>query len=138
MPVPVFHIGNLVWFNVQYITTQWPSQKLDNRHIGPYAITKVVSLYAYELDFPTSMKYHRVQHVSVLDPVDNDPLPGQCNLLLPPVVVNDAEEWHVEEIFDARIFYRLLQYLVKWVVYDRPDWELAENVNKLEVVDHFH
>ena len=128
----------MVWFNAQHLTTKQPSRKLDNRRIGPYAITRVVSPYAYELDFPSSVKYHRVQHVSLLDPADNNPLPGQRNPPPPPVVVDDAEEWHVEEIFDACIFRQRLQYLVKWVGYDRPDWELAENVNKLEAVDRFH
>ena len=44
----------------------------------------------------------------------------------------------MEEILDARLFCRRLQYLVKWVGYDRLDWEPAENVNKLEVVEWFY
>ena len=44
----------------------------------------------------------------------------------------------MEEILDSRIYRRKLQYLVKWIEFDRPDWEPAEGVNKLEVVDRFH
>ena len=84
------------------------------------------------------MKYHQVQHVSLLDPADNDPLPGQHNPPPPPVIVNDVEEWHMEEILDSCIHHRHLQYLVKWVDYDQPDWEPAEGMNKLEAVDRFH
>ena len=76
--------------------------------------------------------------MTLLDPADNDPLPGQHNPPPPPVIVDDVEEWHVEEILDSHIHCRHLQYLVKWVGYDRPDWELAEGMNKLEVVDRFH
>ena len=54
------------------------------------------------------------------------------------MIVDDVEEWHVEEILDSRIHHRHLQYLVKWVGYDRPNWELAEGMNKLEAVDRFH
>ena len=46
--------------------------------------------------------------MSLLDPFDDDPLPGQWNL--PPllVIVDDNEEWHVEEILDSRIYRRRL------------------------------
>ena len=81
--------------------------------LGPDKIIKVVSLYAYKLQFPATVQYYPVQHVSLLDPFDDDPLPGQQNLPPPLVIVDDNEEWHVEEILDSRIFHRRLQYLVK-------------------------
>ena len=98
----------------------------------------MVSPYTYKLQFPAAVKYHPVQHVSLLDPFDDDPLPGQHNPPPPPVIVDDHEEWHVEEVMDSRIYRRRLQYLVKWVGYDQLDWEPAENVNRLEAVDRFH
>ena len=73
--------------------------------------------------------------MSLLDPFDDDPLPGQHNPAPPLVIVDDAEEWHVEEILDSRMYRQRLQYLVKWVGFDRPDWEPAEGVNKLDAVD---
>jgi hypothetical protein len=127
-----------VWFNAQNITTQRPSRKLDHRRIGPYGITRIISPYAYEIDFPATVRYHRVQHVSLLDPTDEDPLPGQHNPTPPPVIVDNEEEWHVEEVLDSRIFRKRLQYKIKWVGYNESDWEPAENVNKLAMVDHFH
>ena len=127
-----------MWFNTQNITTQRPCRKLDHRRIGPYPITKIVMPYAYEIGFPASAKFHRVQHVSLLDPADSDPLPGQRNPPPPPVIVNNEEEWHVEEVLDSRIRRKRLQYLVKWVGYDEPDWQPAEAVNELAAVDIFH
>ena len=69
------------------------------------------------------MKYHPVQHVSLLDPAGNDPLLGQHNPPLPPVIVDEEghEEWYVKEVLDSRIHRRQLQYLVTLVGYDRPD-----------------
>ena len=81
--------------------------------MGLYKITKIVLPYTYEIDFPATVKYYRVQHVSLLDPIVDDSLPGQHNLPPPPVVVDDEEEWHVEEILDARIRRRQLEYMVK-------------------------
>ena len=76
--------------------------------------------------------------MSLLDPFDDDPLPRQQNALPRPVIVDDAEEWHVEEVLDSRMYHQRLQYLVKWIGFDRPDWQPAEGVNKLEAVDRFH
>ena len=91
-PALAFKVGNKVWFNAQNITTQHPSRKLDHRRLGPYEIIKVVSPYTYKLQFPATVQYHPIQHVSLLDPFDDDPLPGQHNPLPPPVIVDDAEE----------------------------------------------
>jgi hypothetical protein len=137
-PAPAFKVGDQVWFNAQNLTTQRPSRKLDHRRIGPYKITQVISPYSYEIGFPTTVKHHRVQHVSLLDPADSDPLPGQHNPPPPPVIVDGAEEHYVEEVLDARIFRRRLQYLVKFIGDDQPEWKAAEEVNELEAVDKFH
>ena len=137
-PAPAFKVGDKVWFNAQNVTTQRPSRKLDYRRLSPYEIIKVVSLYAYKLQFPAAVQYHPVQHVSLLDPFDDDPLPGQHNIPPPPVIVDNTEEWHVEEILDSRMYCQRLQYLVKQIGFDRPDWEPTEGVNKLEAVDRFH
>ena len=75
-PAPIFKVGDKVWFNAQNVTIQRPSRKLYHRRIGPYEIIKVISPYAYKLQFPASVKHHPLQHVSLLDPAGNNPLPG--------------------------------------------------------------
>ena len=84
------------------------------------------------------MKHHRVQHVSLLDPADTNPLPGHHNYPPPPVIVDGEEEHYVEEVLDTRFFGRKLQYLVKFVGDDEPEWKAAEEVNELAAVDVFH
>ena len=59
-PAPAFKVGDKVWFNVQNVTTQWPSHKLDYCQLGPYEIIKVVSPYAYKLQLPAAVQYHPV------------------------------------------------------------------------------
>lgn len=86
---------------------------------------KVVSPYAYELDFLLMVHYHRVVHVFLLDPASNNTLPGQHNSTPPPVIVDNEEEWHVEEVLDLSVQRKKLEYLIKWVGFDNPDWEPA-------------
>ena len=54
-PAPAFKVGDKVWFNAQNVTTKRPSHKLDHRRLGPYEILKVVSPYAYKLQFPAAV-----------------------------------------------------------------------------------
>ena len=57
-PAPAFKVGGKVWFNPQNVSMQRPSHKLDHCKLGPYEIIKVVSPYAYKLQFPATVQYH--------------------------------------------------------------------------------
>ena len=81
---------------------------------------------------------HPVQHVSLLSPTADNPLPGQRNPPPPPIIVNDEEEYMVDEILNARVRRNKLEYLIKWVGYDNPGWEKANGVNGLQAIDRFH
>jgi hypothetical protein len=84
------------------------------------------------------MKCDNVFHVSLLEPTADDAYPGQ-NTEPPPLVEIDSEdEYFIEAVLDSRIHRRKLQYLIKWVGYDLPDWEPAEFHSKSKAVDTFH
>lgn len=141
LPAPHFQPGDKVYLDAKNIRTQRPSRKLDHRRLGPFEIVEDLRLqtpYAYRLALPESMRIHPVFHVSLLEPAAEDPYPGQQQSPPPPVIVDGEEEWAVDEILDARIRYRKLQYLVKWTGYDRPEWEDARNINGLQAIDQFH
>ena len=137
-PAPTLRIGDRVWLNAKNVTTTRSSQKLDHRRLGPFTIIEVVSDWAYRLDFPKDIRMHSVQHVSLLDPVAEDPLPGQVAPPPPPVEIHGEEEYTVEEILDSRTRWRRLEYLVKWKGYDETIWEKATNVDELQTIDSFH
>ena len=69
--------------------------------IGPYRVKELVELF-YWLELPTSMKIHNVFHPNFFQPTANDLLLGQHNNPLSPIVVNDKEEWKVDDILDAK------------------------------------
>jgi hypothetical protein len=57
---------------------------------------------------------HPIFYISLLEPVHNDPLPGQITPVLGPVIVEGKLEYEVEDILDSCIFRHQLQYLIKW------------------------
>ena len=100
-------------------------------------VPKLKTPYAYSVDFPADIKVDPMRHISVLEPVANDPYPSQ--IVPPPLLVeiHREEGWEVEDVLDAKIRYRKLQYLIEWTGYNIPDWGDAKDVNGLQAVDIF-
>ena len=57
-----------------------------------------------------------------------------------PILVNNEEEWEVEEIRDSRFHRRRLQYLIKWKGFGTKhnSWEAVANVKALELINKFY
>jgi len=138
IPGPNIQVGSKVWLDARYVRTTRPTRKLDWKRLGPFRVQKQVSPYAYELDLPASVRIHRVQPVSLLDPVVEDPLEGQVVLPPPPVEVDGEEEYQVSSVEDSRVYRSQLQYLIRWTGYDSLTWEPAKFVDGLQAVDEFH
>jgi hypothetical protein len=111
---------------------------LDWKRLGPYVIRQNVSPYAYELQLPKNLRIHPVHHVSLLDPIVKDPLPGQEVTPPPPVEVEGDSEYQVERVEDSRVYRNELQYLVRWTGYDQVTCEPAKDVDGLQALDVFH
>jgi hypothetical protein len=94
--------------------------------------------YAYELDLPRGLRIHPVHHVSLLDPVAEDLLPGQVITPPHPVEVEGDSEYQVERVEDSCVYWNQLQYLVRWTGYDQMTWEPATDIDGLEAIDVFH
>jgi hypothetical protein len=97
-----------------------------------------VTPYAYELELPASIRIHRVQHVSLLDPVVEDPLEQQVVLPPPPVEVDGEQEYQVSSVEDRWVYRSQLQNLIRWMGYDSLMWESVKFVDGLRAVDEFH
>ena len=83
------------------------------------------------------MRIHPVFHVSLLEPVAHDPLPGQRNPPPPPIIIDGEDEFIVEEILDAKPRGQK-PFLVKWLGEAVPTWEPYEFVKDLAALDQFY
>ena len=90
-PSPKYRVSDLVWLLTKNIHIKRPSKKLDHKRISLYKVIKLVGS-SYQLDLPASMRVHDVFHLNLFWQTAEDPLLGQHNDFLPPVVVNDKEE----------------------------------------------
>ena len=106
-------VDDTVWMDAQNITTQWTSKKLDWKHFRPYKILEVVSPWAYHLELPKNLHVYPVQPILYLLKISNNLLPGQVELPLPFIIIDNKEEYKVEYINNSRIFKYPLQYLFK-------------------------
>ena len=139
LSAPAYKIGDKVWLLRRHIQTTRPSSKLELKRLGRFKIIQKISCYACKLELPASMKCHPVFHVSLLEPPVKNPLAGQKQPALPPIIVDNSVELEVEEILDSKLVRKTLKYFIRWVGYDELTWEPAELLkNSPELVHCFH
>lgn len=114
-----FDVGNKVWLDTRYYTTQRPSRKLDNPVSGPFKILEKKG-HSYRLELPSSMKIHDTFPPEKLRKAADDPLPGQHTDPSPPINISGEEEWEVDDILASRSWHKQVRYRVSWLNHD-PD-----------------
>lgn len=122
-----FDVGDSVWLSLRHYRTDRPSKKLDSQMAGPFPIVEKVG-NSYRLDLPANMRIHPVFSPDKLRRAATDPLPGQVVEPPEPIIVDNDQEWEVEQILASRTYRKQLQYQVKWIGYDDDrTWYPAAN-----------
>lgn len=70
--------------------------------------------YSYRLEMPGGWRGTDTFHADRLRRYDNNPLPGQEVPQLAADEIDGYREWEVEEILSSRLYYKRLQYQVRW------------------------
>ena len=126
---PVFNKGDKVFLDGRNLKTSRLTSKMEDKWFGPFEVLEKVGVLAYRLKIPRTWKHvHPVFNVILLKPAVPLAFPSQAHCPPPaPIIVDDEAEYELEEIRDAHIHHRKLQFLVKWVRYSKPEWQPASN-----------
>jgi len=135
-----FQVGDMVRLRRRHMKTQRPSDKLDDKMLGPFKILALIGKTAAKLELPETIEVHDVFHTSLLSP-------NRANEVQPtipppgPVFIKDKEEWEVEQVLATRKRGRNIWYKIRWKGFDTSNdsWEPMENlVNSEEIIKEFH
>jgi len=100
------------------IHSNQPSKKLDNKRYRPFRISKDIDLGAFQLELPKGWMIHNVFNKDLLTQCVELKFKGQQEeLALLPMIINEKEEYEVEEVRKYRKRRRETQYLVHWKGY---------------------
>ncbi len=96
-----YDIEDKVWLSTKNISTDQLSKKLDHKMISLFDVIGKNGI-SLELQLSQAMKIYNVFHPKLLLKASIDRLTDQVNEPALPVIINNKEEWEVEDILDAK------------------------------------
>ena len=142
VPKDQYQVNEKVWLDAKNLSLPYQTLKLAPRRHGPFTILQRVSPVAYKLKLPPTWTIHDIFHASLLTPYRETSQHGDNFTRPPPDLVDNLEEFEVEEVINHRHFGkgRQLQYLIKWKGYPTADntWESADQVFAPELIRKYH
>jgi len=86
---------------------------LDNKRYGPFKISKDIGSGAFQLELPEGWMIHNMFNEDLLTRYVELKFKGQHEEPVPPLmIINEEEEYEVEEVRKHRKYERGTQYLV--------------------------
>ncbi len=136
-----YKIKSKMFLNERNIITARSFKKLNDKMLDSFINLDLVDS-SYKLKLSESMHVHDVFHSDLLRSVINDLLSDQKNELSDSIMINDEDEWKIDDILNFRWYQRWLQYKIKWNDYDNDlNWYNTDDdefMNAQKIVDDFH
>ncbi len=136
-----YKIKSKMFLNERNIVTARFFKKLDDKMLDSFINLDLVDS-SYKLKLSKSMHVHDVFHSDLLRSVVDDLLSDQKNEFSDSIVINNEDEWKIDDILNSRRYQRRLQYRIKWNDYDNDlNWYNADDnefMNAQKIVDDFH
>ena len=117
-----------MWLENKNIQSNRPSKKLDNKRYEPFKILKDIGSGVFQLEFLEGWMIHNVFNKDLLTWCVEPKFKEQHKKPAPPpTIINEEEEYEVEEVWKHRKRGRGTQYLVHWKGYgDEHDQWIVE------------
>ncbi len=136
-----YKIESKMFLNERNIVTARSFKKLNDKMLDSFINLDFIDS-SYKLKLSKFMHVHDVFHSDLLRSVVDDFLSNQKNEFSDLIVINDEDEWKIDDILNFRRYRRRLQYRVKWNDYDNDlNWYNADDdefMNAQKIVDDFH
>ncbi len=136
-----YKIKSKMFLNERNIITARLFKKLNDKMLNSFQIIDLVNSF-YKLKLFKTMHIHDVFHSELFRLIVNDSLSDQKNESSRSIVINDEDEWEINDILNSRWYWRWFQYRVKWKSYDNDlNWYNADDdefMNAQEMIDDFH
>ncbi len=102
-----YEIESKMFLNERNIVTARSFKKLDDKMLDSFINLDLVDS-SYKLKLSESMRVHDVFHSDLLRPAVDDLLPDQKNEFSGSIVINDEDEWEIDDILNFRRYRRRL------------------------------
>ena len=116
-------------------------KKLNDKMLNSFQIIESVDSF-YKLKLLKTMYIHDVFHSELLRSVVNDFLFNQKNKSSKSIMINDENQWKINDILNSWCYKRRLQYQVQWKSYDNDlNWYNVDDdefMNTQEMINDFH
>ncbi len=136
-----YEVESKMFLNERNIVTARFFKKLNDKMLDSFTNLDFVDS-SYKLKLSEFMHVYDVFYPDLLRSAVDDLLPDQKNELSDSIVINDEDEWEIDDILNSRRYWRRLQYRVKWNDYDNNfNWYNADDdefMNAQKIVDDFH
>ncbi len=136
-----YEIESKMFLNERNIVTARFFKKLDDKMLDSFKITDSVDFF-YKLKLSDTMHIRDVFYSELLRSVVDNLLSDQKNEFLKSIVINDENEWKINDILNFQQYQKWLQYQVKWKSYDNDlNWYNVDDdkfMNTQNIVDDFH
>ncbi len=125
-----YKIESKMFLNEKNIITARFFKKLNNKMLDSFINLDLIDS-SYKLKLSEFIHVHDVFHSDLLCSVVNDFLSDQKNESSDSIVINDENEWKINDILDSRWYQRWLQYRIKWNDYDNDfNWYNVTSVSR--------
>jgi len=112
-----YKIKSKMFLNERNIVTARSFKKLNDKMLDFFINLDLVDS-SYKLKLSEFMHVHDVFHSDLLWSIVDDLLSDQKNEFSDSIVINDEDEWKINDILNSCQYWRRLQYRVKWNDYD--------------------